>query len=71
MSETKLSSAEANAVRLVLQSVVIRARTGELGLAHGLDRFVGSSVMLGRPEREALEQVAKKVGLPGVRTRPD
>ena len=71
MSETKLTSIETEVVRQVLQALVIRDRTGEVGLAHGLDRFVRSSLILRRPEREALDQVATKVGLPGIQRRSD
>lgn len=71
MAETKLTAAETDVLRMVLQTIVVRSRTGELGLEHGLDRFVGSTLMMRRPERDALEQVAKKVGLSGLRTRQD
>lgn len=71
MSEAKLSATEAEVLRSVLQSVVVRTRTGELGIVHGVDRFVGTALMLKAAELGALEAVARKVGLGGVRIRND
>ena len=71
MPETKLNSDEADVLRSLLQSVVVRLRTGEVGIEHGANRFVGTALTLKAPERGVLDAIARKVGLGGVRTRAD
>ena len=68
MPEAKLTAEEIDALRWVLQTVVVKQRTGEVGIMHGADRFVSTRLVLKQPERGALEAVARKVGLSGVRT---
>jgi len=63
MSETKLTHDQAQAVRTVLSFLVVRDRTGELGLLHGADRFVSNQRIFKKPEREVLNSLAKKLGL--------
>jgi hypothetical protein len=67
MPETKLNAEEAQAVRAALSVMVIKNRTGELGIMHGLDRFVSTQRILKKPERDALHAAARKVGLDGIR----
>ena len=71
MPETKLTAAEADVVHMLLAALVIRSRTGEVGIVHGSDRFVGTSLMLRTPARAALDSVARQVGLPEMRTQKD
>jgi hypothetical protein len=58
-----LTQEEANAD--ALRQLVIRDRTGELGILHGMDRFVATAVILKKPERELLNAGARKIGLAG------
>ena len=61
--EIKLSDEQVAVLRVVLQSVCIKSRTGELGVTHGLDRFVSTNRTLKTAERDLLDEVARKVGL--------
>jgi hypothetical protein len=67
MSEIKLSSDEAQALRLALSTLVVRDRTGELGVLHGLERFVSTQRTFTKPERASLDSAARKLGLAGMR----
>lgn len=40
----------------------MRERTGELGVLHGLDRFVSAQVILKGDERNALDDLANTLG---------
>ena len=46
MAEIKLSDDEIAVLRVVLRAVVIKSRTGELGIVHGMDRFVSTQQIL-------------------------
>jgi hypothetical protein len=48
MAELKLTDDEVQAIRAVLGAVTIRRRTGELGITHGLERFVSTRVVVER-----------------------
>jgi F0F1-type ATP synthase epsilon subunit len=58
MAETKLTSEETTLLRSVLSKLVIRSRTGELGIAHGKERFISTQLCLRKSEREMLNQIA-------------
>jgi hypothetical protein len=58
-----LREAEISALATVLRSIVVRDRTGEIGIAHGAGRFVSTNVCLKKAEREALDSAVRKVGL--------
>ena len=66
--DIKLTDDEIKMLRLVLQSVAIRARTGDLGIMHGMNRFVSTNRSFKKEERETLDSAAKKLGLGGVST---
>lgn len=66
MPEVKLTPAEVEALRAVLSSLRVKTRTGEIGVLHGADRFVSTQTVFRKPERDALDAVARKVGLSGV-----
>ena len=66
--DVKLTDDEVKMLRLVLQSVAVRARTGEIGIVHGMGRFVSTNRSLKKDERETLDAAAKKLGLGGVST---
>jgi hypothetical protein len=63
MAEIKITADEVQALRAMLSCLVLRDRTGELGLLHGLDRFVSSKRVFTKPERAIIQSVAKKLGL--------
>lgn len=58
-----LTDDEGELLATVLRQLVVRDRTGEVGIAHGAERFVGTSMCLRKPERRALDRVAEKLGL--------
>ena len=63
MPDIKLTPEEAQALRAALGRFAIRARTGELGIVHGADRFVSTQLCLRKPDKEALNSVAAKLGI--------
>jgi F0F1-type ATP synthase epsilon subunit len=65
MSETKLSSEELQVLRAVIAPIVVKSRTGELGILHGMGRFVSTQVILKKKDLDVLDSVAKKIGLGG------
>ena len=67
MSEIKLSSDEAQALRAAPSMLVVRDRTGELGVLHGMERFVSTQRTFTKAERAALDAAARKLGLSGMR----
>jgi hypothetical protein len=67
MAETKLTAEEAQALRTVLCAMVVKRRTGELGIIHGAERFVSTHRMLKQADRDALDGAARKLGLGSIR----
>lgn len=63
MPEVKLTSEEIAVLRSTLSKFSVRGRTGELGVLHGLDRFVSTQLILKKSDRDALNAIAAKVGL--------
>jgi hypothetical protein len=63
MPEVKLTSEEIAVLRSTLSKFAVRGRTGELGVLHGLDRFVSTQLILKKSDRDALNAIAAKVGL--------
>ncbi len=61
--DVKLTQAEVDILRLVLSKLCIRGRTGELGILHGMERFVSTQIVLKKPAIELLESIANKIGL--------
>jgi hypothetical protein len=62
MPDVRLSPEEAAALRTVLQALVVKRRTGELGIVHGAGRFVSTQRIYRKPELEALQAAARKLG---------
>jgi hypothetical protein len=60
MAEVRLT---AQAVRAALRAMVIKSRTGELGIMHGAERFVSTQVIFRKADRDALDAAARKLGL--------
>jgi hypothetical protein len=67
MASIPLSDEEAKELRTVLSAICIRERTGEIGILHGMDRFVSTNICKKKKEVETLDAVAKRCGLPGIR----
>lgn len=67
MAEVRLSEEEAQAVRAALSMLVIKSRTGELGVMHGAERFVSTQRIFRKADRDALHAAARKLGLSAVR----
>lgn len=63
MAEVKLTPDEIAVLRCALSKLTVRGRTGELGILHGLDRFVSTQLILKKADRDALNSIASKVGL--------
>jgi hypothetical protein len=63
VSEMKLSAEEAEVLCMVLASVAVKQQTGELGIVHGVGRFVSNGRALRKEQRTALDAAAKKLGL--------
>ena len=58
-----LTSEQAAAVASALRELAIRSRTGELGVLHGMDRFVATGCPLKKEQRATLDEAARKLGL--------
>jgi hypothetical protein len=64
MPEAKLTAEEVDALRTALGALAVRRRTGALGVLHA-GRFVEAGhLRLPKSERDALDRVARKLGLP-------
>lgn len=63
MAEVKLSSDELELLRVAITPLVIKIRTGELGILHGMERFVSTRIRLKKRELDLLDSAAKKLGL--------
>jgi len=63
MANITLNDEEAKVLRGILGLLVIRRRTREIGITHGLDRFVSTNCALNKPSHQVLDGIAKKLGL--------
>ena len=63
MADVKITSDELQVLRTILSLLVIKSRTGELGICHGMDRFVSSQIILKKKDLELLDSLSKRVGL--------
>jgi hypothetical protein len=65
--EIKISDNELGVLRKILNNLVIKSRTGEIGIIHGADRFVSTNNILKKEEIEILDKVFNKAGLSGLK----
>ena len=65
--EIKISDNELGVLRKILTNLVIKSRTGEIGIIHGADRFVSTNNILKKEEIEILDKVFNKAGLSGLK----
>ena len=63
MSKNVLTEGQQKSLRKVLAAVAVRDRTGEVGVLHGLDRFVSAQVILKGDERAYLNALAGTRGI--------
>ena len=63
MADVKLTDDELEMLRVAFTPLVIKNRTGELGIIHGMNRFVSTQICLKKRELDLLDSVAKKLGL--------
>ena len=66
MSEVRLTPEEAAALRAALSALVVKARTGELGIVHGAGRLVSTQRIFRRPQLDALDAAARRLGPGGI-----
>lgn len=62
--EAKLNSEETQILKRALSHLVLRSRTGEIGIHHGANRFVSTNDCFKKKDLEALDSAFKKVGIP-------
>jgi len=63
MTDARFSADELALLRSVLGHIVVRRRTGEVGILHGLDRFVSTHVCLKTKDQDVLDAASAKLGL--------
>jgi hypothetical protein len=66
MPEVKLTPEEAEVLRAAVSTLVVKNRSGELGIMHGANRFIATQRIFRKPERELLDAAARKLGLGGI-----
>ena len=62
MSNVILNGEEVEALRVILSKLVIRERSGEIGITHGMDRFVSTQLSLRKDEKKLVAGVYRKLG---------
>lgn len=65
--ETKIRDNEIEVLRKILTHVVIKSRTGEIGIMHGAERFVSTNNILKKEEIDSLERLLNKIGISSLR----
>jgi len=61
--EVRLTEEEKEVLKWILEEIVIKDRTGSIGIMHGADRFVSMSFTMRKPTRIVLNSVYRKLGL--------
>lgn len=59
-ADVTLTRHEKALLKLILSRMVIRRRTGELGIKHGMGRFVATDLVLSEPARKVLLSLLAK-----------
>jgi hypothetical protein len=65
MGQYELRPEEVAALRVVLQAITVERPSGEIGVVHGPGRFVTSRYGLSKAAVSSLEQLARKLDVPG------
>lgn len=63
MADIKLTEKEVQALRAALATLIFRARTGEIGIIHGANRFVSTDLCLRKVDKDVLNEAVAKLGL--------
>lgn len=58
MANFSLNDEEAEVLRIVLGLLVIKRRTKEIGITHGMDRFVSTNRVLNKHFHQVLDGIA-------------
>ncbi len=61
--EIKLNQSETALLKTILSEIKIKKRTGELGILHGINRFVSTNVVFKKEHIAVLDELARKMGL--------
>lgn len=61
--DIKLTDDEVKVLRAALSTLVIKGKTGELGITAGMDRFVSTGRIFKKGDREILDSAVKKLGV--------
>ena len=61
-----MTADEAEVLRRVLLSIAVRRRTGEIGVVHGMNRFVSTNQPFKQQDDDMLNAAARKLGLNGI-----
>jgi hypothetical protein len=65
MGQYELRPEEVSALRVILQAIAVAQPSGEIGVVHGPDRFVTSRYGLDASSLKGIEQLARKLDVPG------
>lgn len=60
--EARLDDTELNLLKNILSLIVVKQRTGEVGILHGLNRFVSANYCLKKKDINTLKQIIDKLG---------
>ena len=63
MPQTILNDVESVVLARAVRHLVVRARTGELGIVHGAERFVSTNDCFRKEDLKNLESALRKLGL--------
>ena len=63
MPQTILTDSESAALARAVRHLVVRARTGEVGVLHGAERFVSTQDCFKKEDRKSLEAALVKLGV--------
>ena len=63
MSNVILTPSEAAALKRAASNLVVKNRTGELGISHGANRFVSTQDCFRKQDLDALNSAMTKLGI--------
>lgn len=63
MPQVILNDSESRVLARAVRHFVVESRTGQLGITHGADRFVGTDDCFRKADLEQLESVFTKLGI--------
>ena len=63
MSQVIFNDSESKALARAIRHIVVRSRTGEIGITHGADRFVSTNDCFKKADIDQLESAFNKLGI--------